>query len=284
MTKHSLKQRLRTHILTITLLVVFLGSLFLVPSREFLFILAGFGVVAAFEWLNLAGFKYDLSKPLGLIILIFAPVLYFLLVTLYTPTHWSRLWVCIITLSLMWVSAFILIYVYPKGRAFYSAPWIMSTIGGFVLVPTFFTFFLLYSLSVEPQLMGWLLYPLFLTWIVDFTTYFIGKTFGKHPLAPLLRSGKTWEGILGAFITGLIFSFLGYEWLIKNTSTDHQNSNTLFIWFFFNALLITLAIVGDLFENLCQRIHKVQNSGILGQISSLTAVLPLYTAGILHLI
>ena len=46
----------------------------------------------------------------------------------------------------------------------------------------------------------------FFTWVYDGGAYFTGRTFGRHPLAPVLSPKKTWEGFVGGFVVlGLVF-------------------------------------------------------------------------------
>jgi phosphatidate cytidylyltransferase len=55
-----------------------------------------------------------------------------------------------------------------------------------------------------------LLFALVITWVGDSAAYFVGRSIGKHALAPHLSPNKTWEGtiasLLGSLIVALIFA------------------------------------------------------------------------------
>ncbi len=55
-----------------------------------------------------------------------------------------------------------------------------------------------------------LLFALVITWAGDSAAYFVGRSIGKHALAPHLSPKKTWEGtvasLLGSLIVALIFA------------------------------------------------------------------------------
>jgi len=55
-----------------------------------------------------------------------------------------------------------------------------------------------------------LLFALVITWVGDSAAYFVGRSIGKHALAPHLSPKKTWEGtaasLLGSMIVALIFA------------------------------------------------------------------------------
>jgi phosphatidate cytidylyltransferase len=55
-----------------------------------------------------------------------------------------------------------------------------------------------------------LLFALVITWAGDTAAYFVGRSIGKHALAPHLSPKKTWEGtvasLLGSLIVALIFA------------------------------------------------------------------------------
>lgn len=59
---------------------------------------------------------------------------------------------------------------------------------------------------------AWLvLFTLVVTSTVDTGAYLVGKSIGKHKLAPELSPGKTWEGSLGGFLLAVVVgSLLGW--------------------------------------------------------------------------
>lgn len=68
--------------------------------------------------------------------------------------------------------------------------------------------------QLDPALLGflriapgaaWLYMVLAITWLQDTAAYFVGRSFGRHKLAPILSPKKTWEGAAG----GLLGSILG---------------------------------------------------------------------------
>lgn len=114
-------------------------------------------------------------------------------------------------------------------------------------------------------------------WIADSAAYFAGKRFGKHKLAPLISPGKTWEGVLGAWVAVSIYGvclclFLGIS--------RHYYQ----FWIIVGLWGITISsIIGDLLESLVKRQASVKDSGtllpghggVLDRIDGLTASLPL---------
>lgn len=51
----------------------------------------------------------------------------------------------------------------------------------------------------------WLAYGLLLNWIGDTCAYYVGKHFGRHPLAPHVSPKKTWEGAAASLAGSVIF-------------------------------------------------------------------------------
>jgi phosphatidate cytidylyltransferase len=62
----------------------------------------------------------------------------------------------------------------------------------------------LVALRELPDGIQWLLLPLVITWSADSGAYFIGSTWGRYKLAPRLSPGKTWEGTVGGWLTGIV--------------------------------------------------------------------------------
>ena len=54
----------------------------------------------------------------------------------------------------------------------------------------------------------YLLFLMFLVWSGDIAAYYVGRSLGKHKLAPRISPGKSWEGavasVIGAVIVGLV--------------------------------------------------------------------------------
>jgi phosphatidate cytidylyltransferase len=118
----------------------------------------------------------------------------------------------------------------------------------------------------------------------DSAAYFVGRSFGRHKLAPSISPGKTWEGVAGAlFAVGLYGLFLQLFWPWQKIP--------LTIWIqahpiLFYSLLLTIVafgIEGDLFESWLKRCVGVKDSGfilpghggILDRIDALIATLPI---------
>jgi phosphatidate cytidylyltransferase len=50
----------------------------------------------------------------------------------------------------------------------------------------------------------WLMYALILNWAGDTGAYYIGRTFGKHKMAPRVSPMKSWEGAAASVITSIL--------------------------------------------------------------------------------
>lgn len=54
-----------------------------------------------------------------------------------------------------------------------------------------------------PEGREWVLLVILTVWITDTGAYFVGRTVGRHKLAPHVSPGKTWEGAVGGQLAGL---------------------------------------------------------------------------------
>jgi phosphatidate cytidylyltransferase len=91
--------------------------------------------------------------------------------------------------------------------------------------------------------------------VMDSAAYFVGKPFGKHKIAPSISPGKSWEGLIGAWIAvTLLFACLALFW--------HLPVTLPFVPVL--ALFFTLlGLAGDLFESWMKRRAGVKDSGTL---------------------
>lgn len=75
------------------------------------------------------------------------------------------------------------------GALYTFAPWYFAT--------------LLRAASVH-----WLLFALALNWAGDSVAYYVGRSLGKHPLAPTVSPKKSWEGAIGSVAGSVLFGCL----------------------------------------------------------------------------
>lgn len=99
----------------------------------------------------------------------------------------------------------------------------------------------------------WVLFALLVTFASDTAAYFIGRAFGRHPLAPEISPRKTREGavggILGAVIVGLLLVIL------LDLPIGYLAATILAI------AVSVFGQIGDLFESLFKRNMGVKDSG-----------------------
>jgi phosphatidate cytidylyltransferase len=109
----------------------------------------------------------------------------------------------------------------------------------------------LHGLGTQGPLL--LLFVLVITWVGDTAAYFVGKSIGKHPLAPHLSPKKTWEGTVASFLGSLIVALVFARFM--TVPLPH--------------LLAMAAVgnvagqVGDLMESAYKRSAGIKDSGSL---------------------
>lgn len=104
-----------------------------------------------------------------------------------------------------------------------------------------------------------MLYALFLVAATKFTdagAYAFGSLFGKHKMIPHISPGKTWEGLIGAFVgaigAGMITKACTGETLVLLSMTEVVLVCTG---------IAILTVAGDLAESLVKRCLGVKDSG-----------------------
>jgi len=130
--------------------------------------------------------------------------------------------------------------------------------------------------QLRQQLAGafWLLYLLLVVWSGDIFAYFVGKSVGRHPMAPRISPKKTWEGAAASLVASLIIGSLLFTYALPISSFLLrlgliQRRDGLFglerpeLW---PIILLTVALnvaaqLGDLVESLIKRGAGVKDSG-----------------------
>jgi phosphatidate cytidylyltransferase len=62
----------------------------------------------------------------------------------------------------------------------------------------------------------WLMIALLVSWAGDIAALYVGRTFGRHKLAPRVSPGKTWEGFVGSIAGGMLAAGVYAHYLIPS--------------------------------------------------------------------
>ena len=97
------------------------------------------------------------------------------------------------------------------------------------------------------------------TKMADTGAYFAGRSFGRNKLAPVMSPKKTWEGLIGGWITAALVAvcYFGSTERIFDRATG---------WFVWGPILLASALTwfglfGDLAESMMKRSGEVKDSG-----------------------
>jgi len=90
----------------------------------------------------------------------------------------------------------------------------------------------------------------------DTVAYLAGRVAGRHRLAPRLSPKKTWEGLVAGAAAGIFVSFIALY------DTRHHY---LSVWeaVVLGVVIVTAAVLGDLFESALKRDLEVKDTGSL---------------------
>jgi phosphatidate cytidylyltransferase len=109
----------------------------------------------------------------------------------------------------------------------------------------------------------------------DAGAFYVGRTLGKHKLAPKISPGKTWEGVLGGLVAGLLMAILSHFWFFREVP--------LKLTLPLAAVMVGLGITGDLTESALKRSAGAKDAanilpghgGVLDRLDSLLFNAPL---------
>jgi phosphatidate cytidylyltransferase len=104
----------------------------------------------------------------------------------------------------------------------------------------------------------------------------VGKRFGKHTLVSRISPGKTWEGVLGGLIAGIIVT-LSAVYFLKEASfslkipTPGIHDSFTFALLTFNSkelillssVTVIFSVIGDLYVSIMKREAGRKDSGVL---------------------
>lgn len=79
----------------------------------------------------------------------------------------------------------------------------------------------------------------------DTGAYYVGRSLGKHKLAPKISPGKTWEGVVGGIVAGLLMATLAHFWFFRQLP--------LKLALPLAGVMVIVGIFGDLTESALKR-------------------------------
>ncbi len=261
---------LRTRVLTaLVLLAVLLAVLFWLPVPVAIGVFALVVLAGAWEWAAFAG----LSAPL-------ARLGYVLLIAALGAAAWlaterrADLVTCMQVAALWWVVALLWLALRPHAVTRVSA----ALAGPLVLVPAWIGLARLLGNGPPPRGAVLLLYMLLLVWAADIGAYFAGRRYGRLKLAPEVSPNKTWEGVVGGTVLGLVVAIAGAAWFGAPPVA-------------FVALglaVVGTSMIGDLTESMFKRFAQLKDSGsllpghggVLDRIDSITSAVPFFVLGL----
>src|SRR5260370_10861385 len=130
--------------------------------------------------------------------------------------------------------------------------------------------------QLRQQIAGafWLLYLLLVVWAGDIFAYFVGRSVGRHLMAPRISPKKTWEGAAASLAASLVVGTLLFTYALQISSFLLsggliQRRDGLFglekpeLWpiILLTVVLNIAAQLGDLVESLIKRGAGVKDSG-----------------------
>ncbi len=107
---------------------------------------------------------------------------------------------------------------------------------------------------------GWVLFALFSTFACDSAAFFVGRAWGRHPLAPAISPGKTMEGTIAGLVASPAAALILYFTLkITGLPLPLSYPQAALLGF----LIGIFAQLGDLVESRLKRRAGVKDSGSL---------------------
>ena len=122
----------------------------------------------------------------------------------------------------------------------------------------------------------YVIYLMLVVWSGDIFAYFVGKSLGRHKMAPRASPKKTWEGAAASVVASVIFGtsfhhFASpiYSWLLKlhllPTNADDWSYSKTALWQVIGLSIVinVAAQLGDLVESAIKRGADVKDSGAI---------------------
>lgn len=270
-----LPQSLRLRIVTAVIAgALVIAGVFLLESAAIAAVAVALALAGAWEWSRLGGL-HSMMARLG-----YVAALGSLCLALWAAG--AVVAQAVLALAALWWLGFTL-WLAGGGRertlaAEAGARWWVLALGLLVLS----ALMLAITALAEPGIgRGVLLYGVCLVWAADIGAYFVGRAWGRRPLAPRISAGKTWEGLIGGLLAVLVYALAAGALL-------GVAPGGLVAWTMLALLAGAVSVPGDLFVSLLKRAAGLKDSGallpghggLLDRIDSLLAAIPILALGL----
>ena len=130
-------------------------------------------------------------------------------------------------------------------------------------------------------------FSLFCAFLTDTFAYFVGRTLGKHKMAPVISPKKSVEGAIGGFILSVLFNFAIFAG-VKHWIFHGKTAITFPFIIIMSIILSGVSMLGDLTASLLKRNYGIKDfgkimpghGGIMDRFDSCVFVWPVLVAGI----
>jgi len=136
----------------------------------------------------------------------------------------------------------------------------------FCLLYTGFTLTAIPALREQANGPSLVIFLMAVVWAGDITALYVGRSWGRHKMAPSLSPNKTWEGTLGSIAGSLLATgalLLLADQLYTWGSVKLSYPEDIRYWMILAVVVNIAAQVGDLAESALKRSAGVKDSGTL---------------------
>lgn len=264
--------------------VLLLGAvgllLFKLPSIAGVGVLMAIAVLALFEFYNIQkNNNIPAFKNIGLVsgLAILASAYVSLNVSVLMGPSAADAWRELPSLVITLIVFIIFVRQFPQKENFQPLPTIACTMLGLVYIPLMLMFMMHlcfrwspteWNQPFSPTARAVILYLIVVVKTSDVGAYLVGSTMGRHKMFPRISPGKTWEGLAGGFVAGILAS-LTLFWLWHNPASESHTAELgrLTLTFghalFLGAFLAGIGVIGDLVESLLKRSAGLKDSGCI---------------------
>ena len=279
---------LKQRIITASILAIFIvTAIFLFDPIWFLAIFSLFILVGVWEWIEFFRIGNKLRYLLYLFNLIFILIALIIfseqinVLEIFPLTYYLKdlLFYCLffnIVILLVIVPAQIILY-QNRQKSLISKLSLVNLPVGIFLLWGMWSIMAVFFLMEPVYYRHELLILFLIVWSTDIAAYFVGKKFGKHALVSRISPGKTWEGVVGGLIAGIIVTLSAVYFLrevapsfLRITTLGIHDSFALALLTFNSKELILLSsitvifsIIGDLYVSIMKREAGRKDSGVL---------------------